>query len=94
MNRHAPIEERAHGDESRAEERRRNLEKEWRFVDLYLNDNARDILLGQCPSQLSEQRIDELFAAVKKDASGYSEKLRHNYLADRLQKAAVNGHLF
>jgi integrase len=89
MNRHAPIEERAHGDENRAEERRRNREKEWRFVDRYLNENARDILLGQCPSQLSEQRIDELFAAVKKDASGYSEKLRHNYLADRLQKAAL-----
>lgn len=88
MSRHVPVEERAHGDEIRAKKRRQDVEKEWRIVDRYLDENARDILLGECPRQLSEQRIDELFAAVEKDASGYKLQVRHNYLADRLQQVA------
>jgi len=88
MSRHVPIEKRAHGDEIRSDKRRQEVEKEWKFVDHYLDENARDIVLGQCPSQLPEQRIDELFEAVTKDVSRHNFKLRHNYLAELLQRAA------
>lgn len=93
MSRHVPVEERDHGDEIRTKKRRQKVEKERRFVEDYLDENARDILLGECPSQLSEQRIDELFAAVTKDVSGYKLKIRHNYLAELLQQAASEHNL-
>ncbi len=93
MSRHVPVEERDHGDEIRSKKRRQDIEKEWRFVDRYLDENAQNILLGECPSQLSEHRIDELFAAVTKDVSGYKSKIRNNYLAELLQRAASEHNL-
>jgi len=88
MSRYVPIENRAHGDELRAQNRDRIRENEKKVVDQFLYDNCQDILLGQCQEPLLEHRVDELFVAVKKGLSGHKLKVRHNHLALRLQQAA------
>lgn len=88
MSRHIPTEGRAHGDEIRGMNRRRIVERERKAVDHYLLESCSDILLGQCESLLSEQRIDDIFAAVTTDVPGHLLKVRHNHLISRLHQAA------
>lgn len=88
MSKHIPTEGRAHGDEIRGENRRRIVERERKAVDQYLLVSCQDILLGQCESSISEQRVDGLFAVINESASGHLLKIRHNHLAFRLQQAA------
>ncbi|MBZ2170257.1 site-specific integrase [Marinobacter sp. F4216] len=88
MSRYVPVEDRAYGDEVRAENRGRVVERERQAVDRYLEERCQDILTGQCSNTLSEHRIDQLFAAVKEGVSGNKLKIRHNYLVHRLQQAA------
>lgn len=64
MSKHIPTEGRAHGDEIRGENRRRIVERERKAVDQYLLESCQDILLGQCESSISEQRVDGLFAVI------------------------------
>ena len=88
MSRHIPTEGRAHGDEIRGENRRKIVERERKIVDQYLLESCHDILLGQCETSLSEQRVDAHFAAIEESVSGHLLKIRHNHLAFRLQQAA------
>jgi len=93
MSQHVTVDDRAHGDDVRAKHRQRIVEQQQSAVDRYLTEKAIDILLGTCPNPISEQRIDQLFAQVKKDVSGHKLKIRHNYLAQRLQEAALEHNL-
>jgi integrase len=88
MNKNIPVENRAHGDEIRSENRRRVIEHECQMVDQYLDRHCEDILQGVCENPVSEQRIDSLFASVKEGAAGKAIKIRHNYLAECLHKIA------